>query len=309
MTRRFCLIANPSAGPGPATHAVGPIADSLQAAGADVDVVISDSIGSSRTAVEKAVADDRVVVAVGGDGMVGSVVGVVGALDGVLGIVPAGSGNDLARTLDLPNDVDGIVGVLLHGTPREVDLIAYTAPGHERRVVACSVYAGMDARNSELANSLDWAPRERKYEFAAIANLVHYEADDFEVTVDGVTTRHRGADVVVANSAYYGAGIPVAPDADVTDGVLDIIVAEAPGRRAWMETLLAASTGAHVERPDVQVFRGRSVALRGRASDRTQVPAGGDGEQLPPLPLLDADPAVIEVLPAAVKVLVKKVSR
>lgn len=308
MNRRFCLIVNPSAGRGPATRTVGLVAERLRAAGADVGVVVSEAIEPTCAVVEKAVSDDRVVVAVGGDGLIASVVGAVSSLDGVLGIVAAGSGNDFARALGLPTDPGGVCDVLLHGSPRRVDLIAYAHPGGERRIAAGSVYVGVDARNSLVANQLDWAPRERKYEFAAIANLIRYEPDEFELTVDGVTARHRGASITVANSAYFGGGMPIAPEADTADGRLDIIVAQAAGRREWMETLIALPSGAHVERDDVLVLRGRSVTLRGRAADGGQVPAGADGEPLPPLPGLDAEPARIDVLPAALNVLVGKVS-
>lgn len=303
MSRRFRLIVNPSSGPGAAVDVARGVEALLRRAGTEVGVALSRGAEDMGRVVGAAVSAGELVVAVGGDGMIASVAGPVAELGGVLGIVPAGNGNDFARMLRLPSHAEGVASILLNGIERVVDLIEYLVPGFPRRIVIGSVYAGYDARNSLVANGMDWAPPGRKYELAAIHNLVGYTPDVFEVTVDGVTTHHRGASVAVANSGYYGGGVLVAPMANLADGCLEVVVVEAAGPREWMDTLTALTVGAHVERDDVKVFRGRSVALRAEAGDGGVVPAGGDGEPLPAVPTLAGVPARINVLPAALSVL------
>lgn len=308
MIRRFRLIANPASGSGRAGESAVDVAGLLAAGGAEAYVEHTTDSDTVAKLVEGAVAAGEIVVAVGGDGMIASVAGAVSDADGVLGIVPAGSGNDFARSLGVPTDPVRAARVLLEGVIRRVDLIRYTVPGHEPCRVVGSVYVGFDARNSLVANQIDWAPRERKYEFAAIHHLMGFESDEVELTVDGTTTRRHVAELVIASSPYFGGGFPIAPGADVADGMLDIVVSEAADRRALMETLLALPQGAHVDRADVHRFRGRQVTLRGLAADGSPVPVGGDGEPLPDLPSPSQDPARINVLPAALTVLVEKVT-
>ena len=96
--------------------------------------------------VDAAVARGDVVVSVGGDGMLSSLAGLVSATGGMLGVVPAGRGNDFARMLGLPSAPDEVARLLLEGEVRQVDLIELTLPGGPARLVAGSVYAGVDAR-------------------------------------------------------------------------------------------------------------------------------------------------------------------
>jgi diacylglycerol kinase family enzyme len=121
------------------------------------------------------------------------------------------------------------------------------------------------------------------------------------VSVDGIEAEYAAATVVVANSAYYGSGMQIAPPASVEDGLLDVVVIEAAGRLALMRSLPKVYDGGHVHLPEVTVLSGKRVEVRGSA--RSPIPVGGDGEPLGSLPPLDAAPAVVEILPGALIVL------
>jgi diacylglycerol kinase family enzyme len=116
-----------------------------------------------------------------------------------------------------------------------------------------------------------------------------------------VTAEYSAANVVVANSGYYGKGMHIAPDASVDDGVLDVVVIEAASRWSLIRSLPKVYDGKHVDLPEVTVLTGRRVEIA--ADARTPVPVGGDGEPLGSLPGLDAQPAVVEVLPGALSIL------
>ena len=119
--------------------------------------------------------------------------------------------------------------------------------------------------------------------------------------MDGVEHEYAAATVVVANSAYYGSGMKIAPTASVEDGVLDVVVIEAASRLALMRSLPKVYDGAHVHLPEVTVLTGTRVEVHGTA--RSPIPVGADGEPVGALPPLTAPPAVVEVLPGALPLL------
>jgi YegS/Rv2252/BmrU family lipid kinase len=299
MSRSFAFLVNPASGGGAAPGAVVPVARILRDAGARVEVTYSPGPQAMAGLVAEAVAAGDVVVSVGGDGMLSSLAGAVSSAGGTLGVVPAGRGNDFARMLGLPDDVEGQARVLLDGTERAVDLVSYR-DGETTRVVAGSVYSGIDARANVIVDRAHRLPGALQYPYAALRAIATYRPHRFVLDVDGVPHEYDAATVVVANSGYYGKGMHVAPDAEVDDGLLDIVVVGAASRLALMRALPTIYDGRHVDRDEVTVLRGKRVEL-------TADPAaavGGDGEQLGSLPTRDAAPAVVEVLPAALTVLV-----
>ena len=216
--------------------------------------------------VAAAVERGDVVVSVGGDGMLSSLAGLVSAAGGTLGVVPAGRGNDFARMLGLPSDPAEVAALLLDGEVRQVDLISLTLPGAAPRLVAGSVYSGVDARAGEIVDRSQWLPRKAQYPWAALRALATYSPARYLVSVDGDEREYAAANVVVANSAYYGSGMKIAPAAAVADGVLDVVVIEAASKLALMRSLPKVYDGGHVSLPEVTVLTGKRVELRADSS-------------------------------------------
>lgn len=302
MTRSFTFLVNPASGGGAAPGAVVPVARLLREAGATVDVTYSPGPDAMHDLVEAAVERGDVVVSVGGDGMLSSLAGLVSARGGTLGLLPAGRGNDFARMLGLPESAAEQARVLLEAAPRAVDLLAVTGLTPGRRLVAGSVYAGVDARAAAIVDRATWLPRSLQYPYAALRSLATYQPGRYRVAVDGIEHEYAAATVVVANSAYYGSGMQIAPPAAVDDGVLDVVVIEAAGRLALMRSLPKVYDGSHVGLPEVTVLSGKRVEIRG--TGRAPIPAGADGEPLGQLPAFGApEPAVVEVVPGALRIL------
>lgn len=291
MTRSFTFLVNPLAGGGAAPGAVVPVSRLLRDAGAAVEVTYSPGPQAMAELAAAAVDHGDVVVSVGGDGMLASLAGHVAALGGTLGIVPAGRGNDFARMLGLPSEPEAVARVLLEREPRAVDLIDAGT-----RWVAGSVYAGVDARAAELVDRMHRVPRPLQYPLAAVRALATYRPTRVHVTVDGVESAYDAALVVVANSAYYGSGMRIAPPADVEDGLLDVVVVAAASRTALIRALPSVYDGAHIERDEVTVLRGSSVRLWAESP----VACGADGE---PLDTLGREPLDLAVRPGALRVL------
>lgn len=301
MSRSFTFLVNPASGGGAAPAAVVPVARLLREAGASVDVTYSPGPLAMGALVAAAVERGDVVVSVGGDGMLSSLAGLVSAAGGTLGVVPAGRGNDFARMLGLPDAPEDVAALLLDGEVRKVDLLALALPGAPERIVAGSVYSGVDARAGELVDRAHRLPRKAQYPYAALRALATYSPARYRVSVDGTVREYDAATVVVANSAYYGSGMKIAPAAALDDGTLDVVVIEAASRLALMRALPKVYDGGHVALPEVTVLTGHRVELA--ADSPRAVPVGGDGEPLGALPPLAGEPAVVEVRPGALAVL------
>lgn len=294
MTRAFTFVVNRDSGTGPKD--VIAITQHLREAGCEVEVNYSSGVKATRKVVTGAVHKGHVVVSVGGDGTLSSIAGDVARLGGTVGIVPAGRGNDFARMAALPSEAERVVHTLLNATPKSTDLISTRLPTGRTRVLASSIYAGVDAHAGLLVNRSRWLPRKLQYPGAAIRSLATFRPSRYSLTIDGTERSFRAATVVVANSGFYGSGMNIAPAASIDDGFLDIVVVEAAGRVDMMRAFPKVYSGQHVDLDEVHTFRGRSISV----SVTLEVKLGGDGEPLGAV----GDTAVdIKVWPAALQVL------
>ncbi|GGC60718.1 diacylglycerol kinase family lipid kinase [Hoyosella rhizosphaerae] len=297
-SRSFHFLVNPRSGGGAAVKAVSPVVNRLRKAGAAVTVTYSTGKQRCRDMIPESVGRGETIVAVGGDGMVGSLAGVTARAGGVLGIVPTGRGNDFARQLGLPKDPDAVADTLLNGAQQRVDLIDVTGPDSQTHTVVGSVYAGVDSYASTIVDTAHWLPRKLQYPYAALKALAEFEPTTYKVTVDGEKFLFKGCTVVIANSGYYGSGMHIAPDADPCDGKLDVVMVAAASRLKLIRELPKLYQGKHTGVSGVEIARGVEVTVAikgGRVVD-----AYGDGDPLASLPV------AARVKPGALTVLVPR---
>jgi diacylglycerol kinase (ATP) len=210
--------------------------------------------------------------------------------------VPAGRGNDLARVLGIPGDPAGAARVLAAGASRPVDLIGVAVPGEPEAVVAGSVYAGLPSVAGEIANAARLLRGPAVYPVAALRALAGWRPVTFRLG----DREFPGYAVVIANIAYFGAGMMVAPPARCDDGELDIVTMRHGSRAQFLRVLLRIGGGTHVTLPQVSLDRAAAVTL---TMDRA-LPVAADGETLPwARPLPAGTPLAVRVLPAAIRVL------
>ncbi|MBV2354063.1 YegS/Rv2252/BmrU family lipid kinase [Streptomyces sp. J2-1] len=291
--RQFTAVVNPTAGDATGAAALLHVARLLREAGAELETEYSHSLDHARDLARAAGERGRVVLAVGGDGMAGGIGGALSGTGAVLGLVPAGRGNDFARALGLPADPAALADILLRDEPRAVDTIEVESAVHRRTVVLGSVYAGVDALANRHANRSRLLRGAASYYAGGLRAVTTWRPADYRLTLDGDEHAHRGYTVVAANSPYYGFGRLVAPGARVDDGLLDIVLIGAAPRRLFFAMMNELKTGAHLHRAEVRVLRGREL----RIEAATPVPYGADGE-------VDATlPVTVRVRPADLPVL------
>lgn len=291
--RQFTAVVNPAAGGSSGTAALLPLARRLREAGARLDTQYSRSLEHAQQVARQAAGQGQVVLAVGGDGMAGCVGGALSGTDAVLGLVPAGRGNDFARALGLPSDPDALAQLLLNGSPRPVDTIRVDSSVHAGTSVLGSVYAGVDAVANRHANTSRLLRGAASYYAGGLRAVVGWRPAAYRITIDGTEHERRGYTVVAANSGFYGFGRNIAPGARLDDGLLDVVVIRHAPKRLFFAMMNELKTGAHLARPEVEVFRGREVRIE---TDR-DVPYGADGE-------VDAAlPVTVRVQPGALQVI------
>jgi YegS/Rv2252/BmrU family lipid kinase len=285
--RRFALIMNPSAAGGRARRLLPGVEEELTSLGLPHRVVETRDIGHASDIARRAAAGGEIVVAMGGDGLVGTLAGAIGR-DGTLAIIPAGRGNDFARELSIPNDARAACGVLALGTVRELDL--GEANGKPFAGIAS---VGFDSEANRLANEARVIKGNLVYLYAALRALAAWRPVRFTVTLDGAERDFEGYTVVAANSRFYGGGMRVAPAAKLTDGLLEVVFIGDNSKLRFLANLPKVFSGKHIELDGVETHQAREVEIR--ASRSFDVYADGD--------VLTSLPATVRVIPGAMRVI------
>jgi diacylglycerol kinase (ATP) len=261
---RITLAVNPAAHAGLGDRRGSEAAAVLRSRGAAVTELRRGSAPELAAAVAEALQDSDAVVAVGGDGVVNLVANVLAGTDVPLGVIPAGTGNDIARLLGVPlGSVPGAVEVLLaalEAGPRRLDLGCIEWTGGRRHYVAVAS-AGFDARVNERANAWRWPRGRARYVLAVLRELVSFRPIPFELAADGAAGSRRAMLVSVANGPSLGGGMLVAPAARADDGALDLLVVGPLSVPAFLAVFPKVFRGAHVGHPAVELSTVRSVRL------------------------------------------------
>ncbi len=237
------------------------------------------------------------VVAAGGDGTIHEVVnGLAEAVRRpVLGVIPLGTANDFARSLDLPDDVEEAVRVLVEGRSRRIDLGEARGARFARFAnVAVGGFGGLVGERVDTERKRALGPFE--YLRSAAEQLPKLEAHRVRIETDGERLELNVYHVVVANGSRSGGNVPVAPEARLDDGLLDVVVIpalRAPELLALAPRLLR---GRHLEDERVVFRRAERLSLRSEPAMRFSV----DGEPL------GKDPVAFRVLPGALEVTVPR---
>ena len=215
------------------------------------------------------------LIVVGGDGIAHLGVNIACDTGISLGIIAAGTGNDLARSIGMPEgDVVAGTDAILNklANPRRVDAIkAHTSTGQFWFFGTAS--AGFDALCNQRANEMSWPKGQRRYDIAMVLELAKFKPIHYEATIDG---EHRSFDAMlcaVANGPAFGGGMYIAPDAKVDDGFLDLFIVHAMSRLELLKVFPKVYSGGHVSHPAVEFVRAKTLKL-----SSGNMPVYSDGE-------------------------------
>ena len=281
------LLVSPGAGRHGTADAKATVISRVEAAGHEIVDLTASSAEASLDAARATVADGcERLIAVGGDGMVHIALQAVAGTNTVLGIVPVGTGNDFAGAVGLTGAPVTEMTDRALGSPASVDAIRT-----DHGWVATVATGGFSVAVNERAERMSFPKGSSRYTLATILEMPHLRHCPLSLTVDGEQHQLDAALFAVANTAYFGGGMAICPDADPGDGLLDVCVAGDIGRIALLRWLPKVYKGTHLRHPKAHTFRGRKIVV-----ESLDVNLRGDGEALGPLPVtLEAVPGAIQL--------------
>lgn len=295
--KRIVVAVNPNASFG-ATRKVGPAAvATLRAMGHDVTMLIEPDFEQLLVTARKQVkSKPDAFVVVGGDGMVNLGANMVARTNVPLGIIPSGTGNDMARVLGIPHEnTEGAINALaaaLQLPPRTIDVGLARSDDGEERYFACMMSAGFDALVNERANNMRHPKGKSRYTIAMVLELIKLKRIDYKLTLDGKVLETAAALVCVGNGESLGGGMKVTPTAKVDDGLLDVLIVEPLGRVAFMRIFPRVFKGEHLTDRRVSIHQVTKVRI-----EADGVVGYADGDRFAPAPLN------LEIVPGGLKVL------
>ncbi len=287
---RVRVIVNPTAGSGRAGRNGSLLGDALRGAGVDAEVVETRGPrDAERIAREALEAQDDVLVAVGGDGTLNEVVH--GYMNGAghpvkgpaLCVFPAGTGGDFRKTFGWTDAIDACVQRLLENERTPLDLgivdVTRTDGSTERRAFVNIMSFGLGGLTDEIVNrGPKWLGGRTAFLLGALRATLVYHPAPVELFVDGrLALEAPVVNVALANGRYFGGGMKIAPDADPSDGLLDVVAI--CDRTSFQSIALTPHVyrGTHVHLPGVHTLRGRVIEARPtRPADQVLVDLDGE---------------------------------
>ncbi|MGA8363992.1 MAG: diacylglycerol kinase family protein [Solirubrobacteraceae bacterium] len=290
----ICLLVNPSAGGGRARKAAPGVERRLRELGLKVRREDTRDLEHARAlAIEGARAGETVAV-LSGDGMVGAVADALREVPGaVLGVLPGGRGNDLARVLGISQDPLLACTTIAQGTPQAMDV----GEVNGRRAFVGIASVGFDSDANRIANQAPSWLGNLVYLYGALRALIAWHPARFEIELDppGERVSVLAYTIGACNSRAYGGGMYAAPDALLDDGLLDVLALENVSKLRFVAKILPkVFSGAHVSQPGVRVWRAREISV---SADRP-FEMYADGDPIGELPVR------VRALAGAVRVLV-----
>ena len=287
--REIALLTNPTSGKGKGARYRDVALGRLRDAGFVVRNLEGRDVDEALDLARQCVADGvEALVVCGGDGMVHLGANAVATTGVPLGIVPAGTGNDVARYFDIPRkDPLAAVDRVIAGRTRTIDL---ARSGSKYFVAVLS--AGFDAIVNERANRMTWPKGQMRYNIATLAELRTFEPLPYSIELDGVSRRLDAMLVAVGNGPSFGGGLRITEGAVLDDGLLDVVIIKPMSKPDLVRTYPKLFKGTHVTHPQYEHHLARSVTVAAPG-----IVSYADGERFGELPL------TIECVPGALSVL------
>jgi diacylglycerol kinase (ATP) len=283
VTRQIRLVVNPAAGKGRALEVLPHVAGTLRDGGNDLEILLSRDFAEARSMAQRAIEDGVDVLAVmGGDGMMHLGVNTSAAAHlsrgsrTILGLIPAGTGNDLCRGIGLPaKDAVAAAEVIAAGRIRSIDLARVA-----ETYVAAVLATGFDALVNRRANQMPWPRGSTRYALAVMAELRVFSPLRYRLTVDGQVRELPAMLVAIGNTSSYGGGMLICPQADPYDGLLDVTIVHPVSRLKLLRLFPQMYSGKFVRDACVEQLRVREATIEGPG-----LVGFGDGEMLGATPL------------------------
>lgn len=215
------------------------------------------------------------IIAVGGDGLVHLVLQVAAPKSIPFTVVPAGTGNDFARTIGTENaTVEKILRNALETNPSKIDLGLV-----DSEYFGAVLSTGFDSVVNERANNLRWPKGPTRYNAAMVLELPKFAPIKYEITTESRSFEVRAMLIAIGNGSSYGGGMRVCPGADIRDGLFDVMILHPISKLEFLGIFPSVYIGEHIHHDQVETFRTRTISISSKAV------AYADGERIGQLPV------------------------
>jgi diacylglycerol kinase (ATP) len=274
----WALVINPVSGQGKGTTVGTYVAGYLNQHKINFTIVTGNSsiaLGDHlRTFINKN-PECEGIIAFGGDGLMHIVIQIAVPAQIPFTILPAGTGNDFVRTL----------GWSLESVDEQLLSVTTTKPSSidcglvDGEWFGAILSTGFDSIVNEKANSMQWPKGPMKYNAAIAIELPRFKPRHYEITLDDRTISTEAMLIAVANGRSYGGGMLVCPNANISDGLFDVMVLHPISKIEFMKVFPQVFAGTHISHPAVEIVRSKAVSIESKAV------AYSDGERIGQLPV------------------------
>jgi YegS/Rv2252/BmrU family lipid kinase len=271
---RTAFVVNPRAGRGRGAALARELPELVAARGLQADILATDRPGHAVELARRAAGDHDAVVAVGGDGTAHEVVNGVAETGAAFGLIPMGTGNDLALALGVPGDPAAALDLIASGATRHIDLARFDDDRPQARWFANSLGLGFEAQVTIESRKVKLLRGFPVYLWAVARALGGLRCPDLRITADGRLLEGRRLLVCVGNGPRVGGGFWLTPDAKNDDGLLDVCIFDAMGLGSVLRRLPHGLKGSHRGKPWATMLRARRIEIE--SSDG--FPFHADGE-------------------------------
>jgi diacylglycerol kinase (ATP) len=294
LAGRVLVVWNPTAGSKAGLPTNGVTEDELRAtmraAGLGDDLFVGETEEAARRRIRAAVDSGvEVIVAAGGDGTAGLVAEAIVGTPAALGILPLGSAMNIARSLGIPREISAAADILATGEIATVD-VGRASDGLFFEMASVGINAAVLGEAHKLA--------EGSYRsiLGLLRAIVVYRPATMTIELDDETVRTGALMIVIANTPFTGAGLTLAPDARMDDGLFDVAVYRHFSRWELIRHGLSIIAGRRSYSPKVRTYRSATV----RIDSRRPLPARADARDLGTTPL------ELKIVPRALRVIVPR---
>ena len=273
----WLVVVNPKAGMGAAASLATQVVGFLQSSEISYRMISPNSAAETKLLVRESLRKGEAdkLISVGGDGLFHLLLQLAIEFKVPLAVVPGGTGNDFYRTLGwFGRDLSDYLSHLTSNEPTLVDVGVV-----DGEYFGAVLSSGFDSVVNERANTLKWPKGPAKYNAAIALELPLFKPIDFKIFADEKVLEVEAMLIAIGNGRSYGGGMQVCPDADLHDGLFDIMILHPVSKLEFIKVFPTVYKGTHIEHPQVEVIRAKQVRIESSAI------AYADGERIGQLPV------------------------
>jgi len=273
----WLVVVNPKAGMGAAASLATQVVGFLQSREIAYRMISPNSAAETKLLARESLKTGEAtkLLSVGGDGLFHLLLQLAIEFRVPLALAPGGTGNDFFRTLGwFQHDLTNYLENLISTQPSLIDVGVV-----DGEYFGAVLSSGFDSVVNERANTMKWPKGPAKYNAAIVLEFPKFKPIEFKIVADEKVFEVEAMLIAIGNGSSYGGGMRVCPDADLRDGLLDIMILHPVSKLEFIKVFPTVYKGTHIEHPQVEVVRAKHIRIESSAV------AYADGERIGQLPV------------------------